>query len=96
MFPNTLEDALEQIDEHIITNLMPPPHYKYRLNSLIVDKLRTWDVASTNQFPLITVFYPHQTAPTSIDPNLVARQLPNTKLILQFKLSEMKKFINAE
>jgi hypothetical protein len=91
-FPKTLSEAIAQIDEHVAENLMPPPHYKYRLTALIVDKLKSWDVTNTGKFPIITVYYPNQHVPSTLN---AVHTLPTTKLQIEFDANEMKKFLHV-
>lgn len=92
-FPSSIEDALDQIDVYVIENLMPPPHYKYRLNALMSQQLLQWDVGKTNKIPELTIHLFRESIKPSVDPNRKIATLKRTGLMVEYNKPEFNKFI---
>lgn len=92
-FPESIPDAVDQLDQHVMENLMPPPHYKYRLNALMADKLKEWDIGKIGKLPILTLYYTPDSVKPSVDPNREFALLKKTGLTIQYDQRVFNKFI---
>ena len=92
-FPENVKDAMDQLDLHVIENLMPPPHYKYRLNALMAQKLKEWDVGKTGKLPVLELSFTADSVKPSVNPNRKVAILKRTGLAIQYDEPTFNKFI---
>jgi len=92
-FPININDALDQLDLYVMENLMPPPHYKYRLNALMSQQLLMWDVGKTGNIPVLEIRHFRETVKPSLDPNRKTAFLERTGLYVQYNEQEFNKFL---
>jgi hypothetical protein len=94
MFPKTTSEAIDQINQHILDNLMPPPHYKYRLSALASDKLKSLQFNEGQQgWPTIRIYYSPESAAGHLEKGESAKTYPNSGLTYIWNNGELAKFI---
>lgn len=92
MIPTNLNEAFDALDTYVIENLMPPPHYKYRLNALMSQKLLSWDIENKGEIPVLQIHFPNANV-TAEQKELGYVKLSQTHLQLTFDSSKVSKFL---
>ncbi|MGV8130485.1 MAG: hypothetical protein ACP5N7_00100 [Candidatus Pacearchaeota archaeon] len=92
-FPTSTKEALNELDIYVIENLMPPPHYKYRLNALMSQKLQEWNVDKSKPLPVIEIYWSVDSIKIK-DPNFIVDKLPRTGITIRFNELDMKRFLH--